>query len=507
MADGTGGRKPQPRSTDFESMTHQQLVALIASANPAGASNLASKLSQASTTITNIGEDLKTYVSGLPWHGEGGDAFRAWGGQMASATLRLGDYSKGASRWMEEVARAIAEAKAAMPPVSETTQARNELTKANGAYDTATDPANRNDPDARGLARTAQSDAAAAEARIDALRGEAALRLRKLAQTYEFTAHQVNAETPPTFPPPSAFMSGWVSNDSYRETQGGGGAATPSPVSGEGPVASARPVTGGEPVAGVTAPLRHGSVADLPQSDIDGPSGRAPRVEPPTRMEIDGLATLPTATPPSPAAPPVGPLPVGTPDSLGMQATPTPPVSGTGSTKVPWQPAPPVTGRPGQIGGRPPTLPVQGPMGPGTSARLPHDSGIVGGRPMPPNATGAGRGVPRGLVVGGEGTPGARGPMGHTPGMGAGGGGARPGASGGGRRYASEAGGIVAGKPRQTNRPGVHPVAGGGAVARPTSNTPAARRDERGTDRPDYLIEDEDTWKQNGRRIVPPVVE
>ncbi len=507
MADGTGGRKPQSRSTDFESMTHQQLVALIASANPAGASNLAAKLSQASSTITSIGEDLKAYVAALPWHGEGGDAFRAWGGQTASATLRLGQYSKGASRWMEEVARAIGEAKAAMPPLSETTQARNALTKANGAYDTATDPANRNDPDARGLARTAQSDAAAAEARIEVLRGEAALRLRKLAQTYEFTAHQVNAETPPTFPPPSSIMPKSVIEEPRPPGSAEGPAAPMRSAIGEGPAVSARPVAGGESVVGSTSPVRSVPAADSPPPDVSGPSAQPPRVEPSTRLQIDGLATLPTAPPSSPAAPPVSPPSVGTPDPWGVQPNPTPPVSGRGATKAPSQSAPPVTGRSGQIGGRSPALPIQGPLGPGASGRLPHDSGIVGGRPMPPNATGAGRGMPRGLVVGGEGTAGARSPIGHTPAMGAGNGGARPGASGGGRRYASETGGIVAGNPRQSSRPGVPPVVGGGVMARPASTTPPGRGDKRGADRPDYLVEDEDTWKQNGRRIVPPVVE
>ncbi|MFI8197703.1 hypothetical protein ACIF6K_14315 [Streptomyces sp. NPDC085942] len=506
MAEGASGGKPQPRRTDFESMTHQQLAALIASANPAGASNLASRLSQASSTITKIGEDLKAYVAALPWHGEGGDAFRAWGGQTASATLRLGEYSKGASRWMEEVALAIGEAKAAMPPVSETTQARNALTKADGAYDTATDPANRNDPDARGLARTAQSDAAAAEARIDALRGEAALRLRKLAQTYEFTAHQVNAETPPTFPPPAAFGPGWNDNEAYRRPPGGSRAADGSSAIGEGPAASARPMTGEESVTGATRPVRSGSVADLPRSEIGGPSEQSSPVEPLTRMEIDGLAALPTATPPSSGPSPASPPPVGATAPLDMQPTPTLPVAGSGGAKASWQSAPPVTGRPGQIGGRPPALPVQGPVGPGAAGRLPHDSGIVGGRPMPPNATGAGKGMPRGLVVGGEGTAGGRGPIGHTPAMGPGNGGARPGASGGGRRYAYETGGIGAGNPRQTSRPGVPPVVGGGAMARPVSTTPPGRGEKRGSDRPDYLIEDEENWK-NGRRIVPPVVE
>lgn len=506
MTKGAGGGKPQPRRTDFESMTHQQLVALIASANPSGASNLASKLSRASFTITSIGEDLKAYVAGLAWHGEGGDAFRAWGGQTASATLRLGEYSRGASQWMEEVAQAIGEAKAAMPPISETTRAQNALTKANGAYETATDPANRNDPDARGLARTAQSDAAAAEARIDVLRGEAALRLRKLAQTYEFTAHQVNAETPPTFPPPSSVMPESVFN--VREPTSGEGPTTPERLtSGDRPGAFARAANSGDFAAGSEGRVEPRPVADLPHVDISESSGRPPRVEPTTRMEIDGLATLPTATSPSPASPSASPPPAGATDPLGMQPTQTPPVSAAGGTKASWQPAPPVMGRPGQAGGRPSVLPTQGPLGPGSTVRTPQESGIVGGRPTPPSATGAGRGMPRGLVVGGEGTAGARGPMGHTSAMGAGSGGARPGSTGGSRRYASEKGGIVAGTPRQTNRPGAHPVAGGGAMAKPTSNAPSGRRDKRGSERPDYLIEDEDTWKQNGRRIVPPVVE
>ncbi len=505
MAEGTSGKKPQARRTDFESMTHQQLVALIASANPAGASNLASRLSQASSTITSIGEDIRAYVTGLPWHGEGGDAFRAWGGQMASATLRLGEYSRGASQWMEEVAQAIGEAKAAMPPISETTRAQNALTKANGTYETATDLANRNDPDARGLARTAQSDAAAAEARIDVLRGEAALRLRKLAQTYEFTAHQVNAKPPPTFPPPSAFMGmrdGWHP----QPTPGEDGATPARSALGVGPAAfTNRPVAGGEFVTGATKPVRSDPVVDLPSPDVSGHAAHPSRQEPPTRMEIDGHAMLPTAPQPSSGPLPGSPPAVGAPEPLGMQPAPTLPGPGKGGSAS-WQSVQPVTGRPGQAGGRPLGLPMQGPVGPGVSARMPHDSGIVGGRPTPPNATGTGRGMPRGLVVGGEGTTGARGPMGHTPAMGAGSGGARPGASGGGRRYASETGGIVAGNPRQTSRPGTPPVAGGGATAKPTSNIPPGRRDKRGTDRPDYLIEDEETWK-NGRRVVPPVVE
>jgi uncharacterized protein YukE len=498
-------------------MTHQQLVALIASASPAGASNLSTKLAQASSTITKIGQDLREYVSGLPWHGEGGDAFRSWGGQTASATLRLGEYSKGASRWMELVAEAISEAKAAMPPVSETTQAQSALARAKAAYDVATDPANRNDPDARGLARTAQSDAVAAETRIDVARGEAALRLRKLGQTYEFTAQQVNSATPPTFPPPAMYMDGWRREVPHKS------------VPGEGTAASARPVTGVESVTAPTSPVRPDTVAGAPRPGSGVSPAQPARVEPPTRMEIDSLTTLPPATPPSPATPPVSPPPAGTSDPRGMPPAPVPPVLGKGAVKPSVPTTPPVTGRAGQTGVRQPSLPTQGPVGPGGPARLPRDNGIIGGRPLPPSTTGRGQSIPRGLAVGGEGTPTGRGPLGHNPAMGTGNGATRPGVPGGSRRYASETGGIVGGSPQQAGRPGPHPLtpgrsgplpgssprqgasgaaAGrGGAATTPASNSSSRRRNKQGGPRPDYLTEDEDVWKQNGRRVVPPVVE
>ncbi|NWF25169.1 hypothetical protein HW130_02645 [Streptomyces sp. PKU-EA00015] len=498
-------------------MSHQQLVALIASASPAGASNLSAKLAQASSAITKIGEDLKEYVTGLPWHGEGGDAFREWGGQTASATLRLGEYSKGASRWMELVAEAITEAKAAMPPVSETTRAQADLRKAESAYGVATDPANRNDPDARGAAQSAQSDAAAAQGRIDAARFEAAQRLRKLAQTYEFSAQQVNAATPPTFPPPAKYLGdGWRYTNSHKS------------VPGEGAAATARPVTGAEsPTASISA-ARPEAAAGAPQLGLSASPAQPPRIEPPTRMEIDSAPVLPTP-PSSPAAPPVGPPPSGTPDPRGMPPVPVPPVFGKGQVKPSLPSVPSVTGRPGQGGVRPPVLPSQGLPDSGSPGRLPRDSGIVGGRPVPPSTTGPARGIPRGLVVGGEGTPTARGPVGHQPAMGTGNGTPRPGAPAG-RRYASEAGGIVGGNPQQASRPGARPITpggsgsvsgatprqgvlgaaagrGGAAAPPPGSTASAGRRDEQGGGRPDYLTEDEETWRQNGRRIVPPVVE
>ncbi|MEV5197499.1 hypothetical protein [Streptomyces sp. NPDC053720] len=38
------------------------------------------------------------------------------------------------------------------------------------------------------------------------------------------------------------------------------------------------------------------------------------------------------------------------------------------------------------------------------------------------------------------------------------------------------------------------------------SGARAARRDENG-ERPDHLVEDDETWQQGGRRVVPPVID
>ncbi|MFP3987695.1 hypothetical protein U9R90_09380 [Streptomyces sp. E11-3] len=531
--DGGGGRSPQPRLqyTDFESMSHAQLVQLLASANAAGPADLARKLSAAAKTISKIGEDLKTHVGGLSWHGEGGDTFREWGNQTANATLRLGEYSKVAGHWLAEASQAIAEAKAAMPPLSETTDARADLTKAQKSYAAATDPDNRNDPDARTTAQTARSDEAAAQGRMDAARGEAVQRLRKLAQTYEFSAQQVQSEQPPTFPPPAMHLR----SDQWEPTghrpeygaapaqSGGAGVVASAPagpppgtaasgagVVARGPSASPAEAVDSPPPYSPGAALGVGSAGNGASVPIaTGPAG------PPVSMEIDSVAPLPQAPAASPPAGPNSPPITGRPD-VGPVLPPgtMPPIVG-GSGSGPTPPGPSTgTGRPITGTTRPVGLPGQSPASPGTAARMPRDSGIIGGRPT---QTGSGRptgAVPRGTVIGSE-VPYGRGPVG-APGMGAGTGGSTPGRGGSatGRRLARESGGVIGGLPQQTGRttggpftPGGTKVAGGGTPVPPPGTSQPRRRDDRRADRPGLTTEDEETWQQGQRPVVPPVID
>ncbi|MGW0846355.1 WXG100 family type VII secretion target [Streptomyces sp. NPDC002787] len=508
MSEQPNRKQPTPQHTDFESMTHAQLVAMLDSANAEGAYDLAAKLSKAASTITKIGDDLMTYVKGLEWQGEAGDTFREWGGQTASATLHLGEYAEVASRWMGIVSQAIAEAKAVMPDTSETTAAQADLRTAEKSLAATKEPGARNDPDSRKLAQTAQSDATAAQGRIDAARYEAVQQMRKLAQAYQQSAAQVNSVEPPTFVPPARSMDPdkWVGGrDQYESiTVLSGG-------SGNG--------TGSSTASGLNGREREITSHSIPT--VPG-KGRTSHSDPVT-MGLDGLNTLPKSPGPDLIHPPTVPGGSERPDPrLPSQPVGIPPFNGNRSGTGPTAPGrvPSAT--------RAPFLPGQG-MANG-SARMPRETGIVGGRPVPPASGRPTGSLPRGTVIG-EGTQG-RTAMGRgiTPGMPVGGnsGGGHSNAAPTGRRLASETGGMIGNRPNQPGNGGARPFtpggtgltrhAGGAAPAQASTqrrdgatahaaNSPSPRRDPRQSDRPDYLTEDEETWQRANRRPLPPVVD
>jgi hypothetical protein len=514
MGEQSKNHEPRLARTDFESMTHEQLAALLDSANTAGASHLSSKLSKAASTITKIGDDLMTYVKGLEWQGEGGDAFRDWGGQTASSTLRLGQYAEVASRWMGTVSQAIAEAKAAMPDVSETTRAKTDLADAHKTINVANQPGAHHDPDAQKLAATAKTDAAAAQHRIEAARGEAIQQMQKLAQTYEFSAQQVNSVAPPTFSPPADHLepNQWIDNSARHVSVGSDGSTTASGLSlgqsGQGSVGT-----------------QHGTTHTVPQSVAAGgaPEVGQARFHRPAATEIDSVGTLPRTSEPT-------------------TTTPASPEAGAPHRGVflPNQPTvlPPAFGRNGQVANAPspgrvpsssgvPKAPTPGMSGGGTT-RLPQEAGITGGRPVSSNPGRAASGIPRGTVIGKEGTQ-NRAPLGRgmSPGSSVGQG-SRPG-NGlvGGRRLASETGGAVGNRSGRPGRGGGRPfTAGGSGLVRPSSSAtdssrspvsgrvpaagrPARTRAEQQQEgaRPDYLVEEEETWRPDSRRALPPVVD
>lgn len=507
MAGQPKRREPRLARTDFDSMTHEQLVAMLNSASSEGAAELARKLTKAASTITKIGDDLMTYVKGLEWQGEGGDAFRDWGGQSASATLRLGQYAEVSSRWMATVAQAIAEAKSAIPAASETTQAKTELAKAHKTLETVQDPAVRNDPDARRLAQTARSDAAAAEQRMEAARAEAVQQLRKLAQTYEYSAQQVNSVEPPTFSPPARHFEdiSWHAREHVAVNSPGTSTASrpPSPYA----------VSQGTSPAG-------GDIRLIPHTAAPQPTRSTP-----VAMDIDGVATSPHP----PVTSTTSPVPSGdarSPVQPPAQPGGIPPLfHGTVGDRGPVP-----QGRvPSTF--RAPQLPGQGPTNVGM-VRPPRETGITGGRPVMPGTGRMPNGIPQGTVIGGKDTQG-RAPItrGLTPGIPGGASSGSANGSGLGRRLASEDGGVMGNRAVQPGRSPVRPFTpGGSGLVRPASvsGSPSAsssqdrtgmpgrptptgatppRHGQQQGERPDSLVEDHQTWPRNDRRSLPPVVD
>lgn len=470
-------------ATNFEGYTHEQLLAMIASIDPETVKTRATQLADAATAIKEIGESLKKHqVKG--WEGEAAQSFQEWVSRAGSATLRLGKYSEDGGTWMTRAAQTMIEVKANTPKY-DTTAASN--LEAAQKY--------HNDPDAQKVGQTAHS-------KLSSDHQQAIQQLTKLAQSYEASTTQLNRAEVPTFPPPpGAFDPGGVNDISYVDrssggSTGGAGAGSPSYVTSApgGGVPSNEPgrVPGHQPSPGSALPPTAPPSPVLPDRDVS--------------VDLNHVATLPDRT---------------LPPTTGMPATgPVGPGGGTVNPVGPVLPLtlPPTAGLKVPGGGPLPSLrPPSGLGGSKVVGLPPRDTGIMGGRQISPGTPGGG--IPRGTVIGGEGThPVGRG-MGGSMGGGLGGPHGPSGGSSVGRRLAMEPGGVVGGRQSAgSGRPvtGGQPftqggsglVRNGGATghAGAGAHAPGKRRGDQGGERPDYLAEDEETW-QGDRRVVPPVID
>ncbi|MEU9939642.1 WXG100 family type VII secretion target [Streptomyces lavendulae] len=482
-------------ATDFEAYSHEQLLAMIASLDSATVVARATQLQGAAIAIKGIGESLRKHqVKG--WEGVAADAFQQWVTRAGNATLRLADYSEEGSKWMTQAAQTMVEVKTNTPKYD--TSAAADLAAAHKFH---------NDPDSQQLGRAANS-------KLNGDRQEAIQQLTKLAQSYDLAATQMNKAEIPTFPPPPPEFEPrkeFGSSDLQRPGGasiggGGGGGAFHGPSApGTGTSSSGSGgVSNGPIVPGTTMPPEVGAhpVPPLPDRPVD--------------VGLDGVGVLPDKTvPPSP----------GVPGEVGQSGTSR---GGSPVGMIPAVTVPPVGSTPlpkGELLGPKPVSGGLGGKAGGVVGLPPRDSGIVGGRPISSGSPGAA--LPRGNVIGAEGTQGAGG-RGVGGGIGGGVTGSH-GPSGGsslvGRRLAMEPGGVVGGRqPVGGSRPdtGGQPFTqGGSGLVRGSSSglvgsamghggagahTPGNRPGRQGSTRPDYLAEDEETW-QGDRRVVPPVVD
>ncbi|MGW0753501.1 hypothetical protein [Streptomyces sp. NPDC002587] len=471
--------------TDFEGYSHAQLAAMVASLDSKTVSQRGTQLTEASKAIKEIGQKLKDHKV-KDWEGEAAVAFQEWVNRAGSATLVLADYSATGGHWMTLAAQTMSEIH--MPKYDAAAEAKLK-------ENLATSREYHNDPDAQQMGQEAWSKLSGDHTRaVDAL--------RKLSQSYSLSAGEMDKAPIPTFrePPPVFVPSDYYGGEDMARPGGSSGqgnysgsssyASSASGSSGsanEPDWASGRPPQPDNAVPTVTMP----PVAVTPDRTVD--------------VDLDTVTTLPNPTLP-PTTTPGGPLPTG-------------PSGPNPVTLVPPVPLPPVGGMKTIPGIGPVSFPPGGPV-PGMSGPLgklgmpglpPRDTGIMGGRPV--TSTGPSAGIPRGTVIGAEGTQAGRGMMGG--GMGHGAGGPHGGQVGSpvGRRLASEPGGIVGGRQSATGGRSTPFTQGGSGLVRNNAGgigagarTPGGRRDDHAGERPDYLAEDEETWQGN-RRVVPPVID
>ncbi|MEF9883205.1 hypothetical protein [Streptomyces sp. P9-A4] len=485
-------------------MEHQKMLSWLDEASSYYVRDAADRLKSVSDQMATIASDLRATMRNMDWEGEAEKAFVEWATEVANSTTLLSDYSERGAKRMAENATAIASAQSAMPRYVSHANAKENL-EAALKY--------RNDPDSQTVARNARGsmatsdDAAAIAAKELENKQAAAAEMYRLSDAYKWSSFYMKNDEAPTFPPPpGAFVP---EEQGTRESK--------STYIGSAPQSEWRS-TGTDTrttTSDTTRPQQEiRSTSDTntipPRGDTTGPTHIIrPEVRPdaPVDLGIDSVETLPQPTTTNPTThTPGGQPPLTKPDGgTPPFVTPTgvPPFTGKGGPG-PLAPTGPVTG-----GTRNPMNTGRGLPGPLGGTR----EGISGGRQVPNTQGRPQTGLPRSTVIGNEQGSGRNGTgMGRGMGGGMGGhmGGAGAGQSGisGGRRLAGEAGGVVGGKAQRagaaggTGRPF---TPGGSGLVRGGATKPGDREEQNG-ERPDYLVEDEETWQQ-GRRVAPPVID
>ncbi|MFI6458828.1 translation initiation factor IF-2 [Streptomyces sp. NPDC050528] len=498
-----------PGATAFEGMSHEQMLAWLDQANSGTVQSAADRLTAAAKEIRKIGEELKVRPQHVDWKGEGADAFRGWAADLANSTLRLGDFSDDAAKWLGQASNAIAHAQASIPRESNSARAN---------LDAVT--LSHYDPDATTVHTKSASELAAlaaVAANKEKVRQEAASQMLKLGQSYRLSATQLEGLERPAFPPPPTELQPAVGkrDENVVVSAGGAGSRTTStggpardlPLAGVSP-ATSRAVddTGPGPAIGEARP----------HTTVQRPS---PDASDQVAVKVDSAQALPqpSALPVSPLVPsdesrtvgtgslPMGTMPTTMPGGVrNSSSIPSGTRAGTGTGRTPTggravaQPARGAAG-PGPLSRRVPGTAVEGgptgtarpvtggrPAGPlgresaqpttGRATGSRSSNGITGGRPTSPAAgSPTGRragGLPRGTVIGGEtdGTTG-RGPAGQSSSTGrsstgrsstgTGGTGAGQRATSAGRRGTGD--GVVGGRPQPQGRSGARPFTSGGS--------------------------------------------
>ncbi|MFE3151143.1 hypothetical protein ACFXJ6_31495 [Streptomyces sp. NPDC059218] len=519
----SGGSGNQGR-TSFEGFDLNAMIDLIDNSNPEHLEHAGKALLTARRAIAKAAKELGAFIKDVDWEGESGTAFRDWGTGLVAHALKLGDFAETAGIQITVAGTGLASVRKSLPP-----RDSRLVRKAVDEIETSK--------------RIDGNPEYTAALKVEKDRQEAINQANRLASYYAVSEETLAAQAPPRFekkldvamPKPSGFfLPGSKSEGSSAGSESLGVSST------QGHSERAAPAAAGTP--GVTG--NRAAIEAL---------GTAPAPDTSTSTEIDSVkalpapVTIPDTSPAPPTVNPTGPNtgpnppmvnefvnpvaggsrrstpPTGLPRTIGQpgrsgptRSGPTPsgptttgrtgapvgrpaPMGGGPGSGTPGRPGgggsqPPAAGRPGVTGGRPMTGGPAANASKSPGPRTGRARAIVGGTPQrtTPGTDSAGgtRGVPRGTVIGAGGTNAAT----------------RP----GGRGTPSSKG--VVGTPRSAAGSGSGSrgfTAGGAGLVR----GPAGRRDtddedqDDGAPRPDYLVEDRETWEAGRRGTAPPVIE
>ncbi|MFD7775960.1 hypothetical protein [Streptomyces sp. NPDC059753] len=524
--------------TNFEDHRLNDMVDLVQRTKPEDLENAGKALWDARDAIKAAASELSGHIDRVQWVGESGDAFRTWGRDLVKNTHQLGDFADAAGTQITAAGAGLASVRSSMPP-----------------RDTRINPKAVDDIPTPARVETNHDYTAAVQA--EKHRQEAINQMNRLSSFYAVSGEFLQGQQPPTFgtmpdvgvPKPAprrqVFHPGVDTAD--RSTSARPESGTPSHHQADASAVRGR-------TDGITPPVNDThDFTTLPHQ--------------PVGTEIDSVGTLPpqtttpvTGTPPTTTGPsvpgggqPPGPFATGfvkpmpsgpggrglstgsgTRAPLTAQGRP----GGQGSVRGPGQgTSNPMgratsTGQAGTKGGMPAGRPTA--TGRGISGGTPRVGGTAGGRPTGTGQTGAGRSngvvggkpaaaggasgktgpkVPRGTVIGGEDAAGARNSTGRIGQRGVIGASSTTKGTGAGRSLGGGNSDGVTGTPQGRNsaaRAGRAGFTSGGSglVRGPGGNGPAERDEEEGMQRPDYLVEDEQTHlPDKPRRDVPPVID
>lgn len=449
-ADPGGGGPPRNFKTSFDDLSLEDMNAMVQGANWNELATNGQALLEAQTKILGVAGDLKSHLNGVVWQGEGADAFREWGNQLANQSYGLADYTGLVGDQLVSAGSSLQYVQSAMPKSTRT--------------ECFTD---------------AKKEAAAVKAE-EPDRQEAVRMMESLASSYTWAKGQISTGAPPNFEPVPISVGneeGYVRP--YRSTapvSSGGISSLVSDGRADGLKGPSRSSSMGKRER---QPTQESTQAD-PRTSLDSTASQAEAD--PTNRRVSGSPYLPRSAPTGSSTflPQYVPLP-------GSQGLPRRPMD-TGDQSLQGGPRRNAIGAEGIIGGASRPLPSSGvrALGRNVIGRSEEEHPLVG-------ASGSGRATITPRVVGARQSAIAPGAGNRRL--------ARPNSlveeetadSAAGTREFTPGGSGLVGRPQSSGSMQVSAIRGG--------NTRNSARS-----RPDYLEEDEETWDVARSDIVPPVL-